>query len=74
MPYFTSAQVTGRPSCQAAPARSTNDHVRPPSRVVPVSRARSGTRVRCWSGVVPGANVVSVLLNRRLATDMSEEL
>ena len=44
-PYLTSSQVTGEPSSQVAPSRIVNFHDFASADAVPVSVARSGTRV-----------------------------
>jgi hypothetical protein len=51
MPYLTSREVIGRPVSNRTPSRSVKVQVRPPSGVVPMSVARSGTS----SSVRPGA-------------------
>ena len=71
MPYLTSAQVTGLPSCHLASSRIVNFHVLPPSDMVPVSVARSGVSLDCSSLVAPGGKVVSVRSKTRLANWMS---
>src|SRR5665648_769096 len=71
MPYLTSAQVTGLPSCQVAPLRRVKLHAFPPSAALPVSVARSGARAGNESCRVADAQAVRVRWNTLPAKAMS---